>query len=104
MVIGDSVYSIGDYAFYECDSLISVEIPDSVTTIGWGAFYFCTNLTIVVIGDGVTTIGDFAFVGCIRLTSVKYRGTEEEWSAISKGSDWDANTGDYTITYNYQGE
>ena len=39
-----------------------------------------------------------------ELTSIKYKGTEEEWSAISKGYAWDFDTGNYTITYNYQGE
>ena len=39
-----------------------------------------------------------------RLTSIKYRGTEEQWDAITKGSDWDYGTGKYTITYNHTGE
>ena len=36
-----------------------------------------------------------------KLTSIKYRGTEEQWNAISKGSMWDYEIGAYTITYNY---
>ena len=38
--------SIGDNAFYCCDSLTNITIPDSVTSIGDYAFYNCTNLTI----------------------------------------------------------
>ena len=64
------VTSIGDYAFYYCDSLTSVNIPDSVTTIGDYAFYKCTSLTSVNIPDSVTTIGDMAFYKCTSLTSV----------------------------------
>ena len=45
LVIPDSVTSIGDYAFYGCDSLTSVEIPDSVTSIGNYSFYNCSSLT-----------------------------------------------------------
>ena len=63
-------YEIYKYAFLNCDSLTSVEIPDSVTTIGFGAFESCNSLTSVVIGDSVTTIGDFAFYYCTSLTSV----------------------------------
>lgn len=68
------------------------------------AFFGCTSLTSVTIPDSVTSIGRYAFEDCTNLTSIKYRGTEEQWNAITKGSKWDYNTGDYTITYNYAGE
>ena len=68
--IPDSVTTIGDYAFYSCDSLTSVTIGNSVTTIGDEAFYSCDSLTSVTIGNSVTTIGDEAFYSCDSLTSV----------------------------------
>ena len=71
MVIGNSVTSIGSYAFFDCDGLTSVEIPNSVTSIGDYAFYSCSGLTFVVIGNSVTSIGKSAFDGCYRLTSVE---------------------------------
>ena len=37
-----SVTSIGDWAFYECSHLTSIEIPNSVTSIGSSAFYNCS--------------------------------------------------------------
>ena len=40
-VIPDSVTSIGECAFLECNSLTSIIIPDSVTSIGVCAFAFC---------------------------------------------------------------
>ncbi|MBP3495996.1 MAG: leucine-rich repeat protein, partial [Clostridia bacterium] len=42
---GSVCESIGNYAFYNCDSLTSVTIPSSITSIGSDAFYNCTNLT-----------------------------------------------------------
>ena len=62
--------SIGEKAFYECDSLTSIEIPNSVTSIGEQAFYRCTKLTSVTIPNSVTSIGNYAFYGCTSLTSV----------------------------------
>ncbi len=101
---GVPVTVIGDSAFLLCASFTSITIPDSVTTIGDSVFGSCTKLTNVAIPDSVTLIGTYAFDGCTSITSIKYRGTEDEWNAISKGSWWDDNTGNYTITYNYDGE
>ena len=70
LVIPDSVTSIGSYAFYGCDSLISITIPDSVTSIGTQAFDDCTRLTSVTIKNGITSIGSYAFSDCTNLTSV----------------------------------
>ena len=67
---GSKVTSIGDWAFYNCDSLTSITIPDSVTSIGEYAFLGCDSLTSVTIPDSVTSIGDYAFDDCRSLTSI----------------------------------
>ena len=100
VVIPDSVTTIGDWAFSYCDSLTSIVIPDSVTNIGAYAFYDCGSLTSIVIGDSVTTIGNSAFECCYSLTDVYYRDSEEEWNAISIGSN-NYELTDATIHYNY---
>ena len=51
MTIGNSVTSIGDNAFSDCTSLISVTIGNSVTSIGGSAFSGCSGLTQVNITD-----------------------------------------------------
>ena len=99
--IPDGVKSIGEYAFYDCTSLASVTIPEGVKSIGSGAFEGCTSLASVEITEGVTEIGQSAFYGCTSLTTINYTGTEEQWKAIVKNKDWDADAGKYTITYNY---
>ena len=70
--MGDSVTSIGSYAFEGCSSLTSVTISDSVTTIGSAAFWCCSSLTSVTIGDSVTTIGSGAFSDCSNLQFTEY--------------------------------
>ncbi|MBR6688176.1 MAG: leucine-rich repeat domain-containing protein, partial [Clostridia bacterium] len=66
-----------------CDSLTSVIIGDSVTSIGDGAFWNCYSLTSIVISDSVTSIGEKAFYGCSGLNKVYYKGNSTEWGNIT---------------------
>jgi hypothetical protein len=89
--------TIGSYAFSDCNGLTSVTIPDGVTSIDGYAFYGCSGLTSVTIPVSVTSIGNYAFNYCRELTSIDYQGTKAQWGAISKGSTWNYNTGNYTV-------
>jgi len=104
ITIPDSVTSIEHCAFSGCTSLTSITIPDSVTSIGRSAFAGCTGLASITIPDSVTSIGSWAFENCTSLTKINYRGTKEQWNAISKGMHWNKATGYYTISYDYTGE
>ena len=93
LTFDDTVTSIGDFAFEDCNHLESITIPDSITSIGTYAFYGCSSLVRVTIPDSVTeieadtpkdysgrasvttpnsvtSIGKCAFKDCKRLTSV----------------------------------
>ena len=69
-IIPNSVTTIGDLAFSDCNGLTSIIIPNSVMTIGRCAFSCCTGLTSITIGNSVTAIEDQAFWGCSGLTSI----------------------------------
>lgn len=91
--IPDSVTSIGDYAFSDCNSLTSVVIPDSVTSIGNDAFSGCDSLASVVIPDSVTRIGDNVFSGCYNLTiyaeaKIQPNGWSNDWNRDSRPVVW----------------
>jgi hypothetical protein len=69
--LGNTVTTIGESAFDNCENLTSVTIPSSVTSIGTldnsdyiGAFQSCINLTSLTIEDGIAIIGSYAFYGC----------------------------------------
>ena len=64
------VVSIGHSAFFSCDALTSIVIPGSVTSIGFAAFFSCDALTNVTIGNRVTTIGEYAFASCRCITNL----------------------------------
>ena len=69
-VLGGSVTSIGDYAFFDCSGLTSVTIPNSITSIGESVFSNCSSLTEVIIPNSVTHIDKHAFASCTSLTSI----------------------------------
>jgi len=62
--------SIGNSAFQNCGSLISITIPEGVTSFGNYTFSGCTSLTSITIPEGITNFGNYSFSGCAGLTSV----------------------------------
>ena len=66
-VVPNSVKCILEDAFRCCKSLTSVVIPDSVLSIGDAAFAECENLKVVKSAPSPNPqmkIGDYAFEGC----------------------------------------
>ncbi|GAB6394285.1 MAG: leucine-rich repeat protein [Bacteroidales bacterium] len=68
--IGNSVTSIGMWAFSGCSSLTRVTIPKSIVSIGWHAFDGCSGLKSITIPNSVARIGEGAFDGCTGLADV----------------------------------
>lgn len=76
--IGNDVYSIvqiGEKAFKDCKSLVSIELPNSLTSIEHAAFGGCTSLKSITIPNSVTSIGEYAFEGCSGLMSIYCKST-----------------------------
>lgn len=65
--IPNSIISIKDYAFADCEELISIFIPNGLTIIKENAFLGCKNLTSITIPQSVEIIGKEAFHGCLSL-------------------------------------
>jgi hypothetical protein len=97
VTIGKNVTFNSSYAFDYCTKLASVVIGDGATSIGEYAFNECTSLTYVVIPDSVTSFEAGSFARCSALTDLTFEGTMAQWNAITKGTSWNYNTGEYTI-------
>ena len=70
VVFDESVTSIGEYLFHNCDKLTNVVIPEGVETIKGHAFQNCDAITNITIPNSVTSIGSYIFDYCTSLTTV----------------------------------
>ena len=85
LVFDKDITEIGDNAFTNYSTLVSIIIPNSVTSIGVAAFNGCSGLTNVTIGNSVTSIGDYAFDRCSGLKEVHITDLDA-WKNISFGN------------------
>ncbi len=70
MNIGDSLKSVGSYAFCGCSAFTAIAFPKGVTTLGKNAFDGCTQLARVSLGDSLTAIASSTFKECVALTEI----------------------------------
>lgn len=78
LTVIDGVTAIGEEAFKDCESLVSVELPASLKTIGEEAFKNCKSLKTVDLPEGVTEIGEYAFQDCESLEKMSLPGSLTE--------------------------
>ena len=70
IIIPNSVNTIGNNAFENCNNLSSIVIPMGVISIGRETFRGCYNLNSITIAESVKSIGTWAFAYCESLTSI----------------------------------
>lgn len=75
LIIGDSVTSLVEWAFYDCSSLINVKIGSSITYTGTATFAHCTSLKSISITSPVTSLEYATFYNCSSLTNVTIPNT-----------------------------
>ena len=81
-----------------CTGLKEINIPDSVEKIADFAFSNCTEIEEINIPQSIKRVGDYAFNNCKKLERINYTGTQDQWNAISIGSN---NTPLTSATINY---
>lgn len=97
VVLPKTLLSFSYGAFVGCTALKSIELPDSLVNVGASNFQGCTNLVKVSMAKNFPKIQNRLFYGCTALKDIFYGGTMADWEVIEKGTEWDANTGEYTI-------
>ena len=83
VLLPDTIQSIGQFAFFKCDSLIGVSLPESLTSIGHSAFKDCASLEDIVFPDAVAFIGSSAFHGCASLQDITLPRNLEKMQAMA---------------------
>lgn len=83
LVIPETVTSIGNYAFVDCECLKSVTIHDGVTSIGAESFNRCENLTQLKIADGSKSITSNLIISPAYLTDITI---PDSVTSISEGA------------------
>ena len=75
MPLPDSVKTVGEWAFYQCEGFTGLKLPAGLTKIEKLSFAFMAGLkTEVAIPEGVTEIGEGAFE-CSYMPSVRLPST-----------------------------
>ena len=69
----ESLESVGDYAFSDCDVLTSVTVPATISAVGDYMFYDCDGLESVIYDS--STIGGNVFASCDKLKTVTVGST-----------------------------
>lgn len=71
ITLPNTVRSIGNAAFWDCESLISVNIPEGVDKIGENTFAECRKLENIIIPESVKSIERRAFYQCDSLKFIE---------------------------------
>ena len=70
ITLPEGLLSIGEYALKEC-AMQTIKIPKTVQSIGKYAFYECEKLRSIDIPEGITAIESYTFSYCTRLAIAK---------------------------------
>ena len=91
-----SLYSIGEYAFYNCKKLPSTLVfPERLQYIKAYAFTNCTSIKKMIFSDRLIKISHDAFTN-IKFEQIKYAGTSYQWKGIVE-TGWCSNYQNYLL-------
>ena len=101
VIIPGTIKNLTSFTFSNCINIKEVKLNEGVKCIECGAFKGCISLEKAILPKSLTCIQKIVFEDCKSLHTIYFTGTKQEWENIEKQSDWDKNTGKYTIVYSY---
>jgi len=84
--IGTSVIMLPNYFAYDLN-ITTIKLPNSLTSIGDYAFYSCDSLTDITIPAEVKNLGKYCFAHCGNLDTVYYNATDAYETDLYNPSD-----------------
>ena len=99
ILLPDTLKSIGNDAFKNCQFMAVIHFPNGLEFIGERAFQNCKALVAIVLPNSVKTLGAHSFENCQLLGAIYYYGVEEDWEKVEKGKDWNKGAGKHAVTY-----
>ena len=76
VVLLEGCTALGDYAFFECETLRGVTLPNGIESIGVRAFDDCDGITELKLPASLASIRENAFMDCDYLASLTFAGEE----------------------------
>ena len=72
VVVEEGVTSLGEYIFWDCQSLTEVKLPNSLTALRKQCFKSCTSLKSITLPNNISLIEESAFENCSALETVTF--------------------------------
>lgn len=72
IVVEEGVTTLGEYIFWDCESLTDVKLPKTLTALRKECFKKCTALKSITLPDNISLIEESAFEGCSSLETVTF--------------------------------
>lgn len=75
VALSNKVRSIGEYAFYLCNSVEKISMSDTVTSVGNFAFSYAHGLETIELSKNLSSLGSSCFYECSSLKEIISRAT-----------------------------
>lgn len=100
VILCNEITSLPEYAFYNSQNLINIELSENLRSIEKGSFYGCSKLCNISIPKSVQKVNSSAFGRCVSLERIELKGIATNISeSIIAYDDYDTLPSGYHSSY-----